>query len=455
MICFAANVITLTYGVVPGWLSPTLPLLRSNTTALGGHPVTQEEESWLASLPFLGAFLFSAAYSYVNQNLGRKAAGYLSAVPAIIAYLLIIFGDSIVYLLIARFILGLCIAGVNIFTATYVSEISEDSIRGALGNFRGIAAGAGTLTVYAVGSYFSVQSTAIVCLSTPVLFLFGYFWLPESPVFSLGKGRRTEAFHAYSWLRGDTGLAEVEMRKLEVVVNVNTSETQKVSVLDLMSVRGTRRALLIALVLSVVQQFSGMNVVYGYCESIFEMSRSILSPHISSIIFGFVNLSGSLFSCFVSDLAGRRPILIWTQIFQGICLVGLGTYLFTDSLGIDVSVVSVIPIICVSLYSFCVIAGPADLLFVVMAEIFRPEARGLAMGITSSTIWILAFLSTKFYNVLVGLLGVHGCFWLFSGVSFAGAVFTFFQLPETKNRSLESILLELNGNPPLEMGRDT
>ncbi|PNF40500.1 hypothetical protein B7P43_G08174 [Cryptotermes secundus] len=378
--CFSANFITLTYGVVPGWLSPTLPLLRSNATALGGHPVTQEQECWLASLPFLGAFLFSAAYSYVNQNLGRKAAGYLSALPAITAYMLIIFGDSIIYLLIARFIFGLCIAGVNIFTATYVSEISEDSIRGALGNFRGIAAGVGTITIHAVGSYFSVQNTGMVCLSNPVLFLFGYFWPPESPVFSLGKGRRAKALQAYSWLRGDTALAEAEMKKLEAVVNVNTTETQKVSVLDLMSVRGTRKALMIALVLSVVQQFSGMNVVYGHCKSIFEMSQSNLSPHISYIISGFVNLSGSLFSCFVSDLAGRRPILC-TQIFQGVCLVGLGTYLFTDSVGIDVSAVSVTPILCVSLYSFCVIAGPANLLFVMMAEIFRPEARGLAMGL--------------------------------------------------------------------------
>jgi SP family facilitated glucose transporter-like MFS transporter 8 len=453
--CVSANVITLVYGVVPGWLSPTLPLLRSNKTALGGQPVTQEQESWLASLPFLSAFLFSPAYSYINQNLGRKAAGYLSAVPAIVAYLLIIFGDSIIYLLIARFVLGLCIAGVNVFTTTYVSEISEDSIRGALGNFRGVAAGAGTITVYVVGSYLSVQNTGIVCLFIPVLFLFGYFWLPESPVFSLGKGRRAEAFHTYLWLRGDPSLAEEEMKKLEAVVNVNAPETQKVSVLDLMSVRGTRKALLIALVLSTVQQFSGMNVVYGYCESIFEMSKSNLTPRISSIIFGFVNLSGSLFSCFSSDLWGRRPILICTQILQGVCLVGLGIYLFTGSLGIDVSVVGVIPIICVSLYSFCVIAGPADLLFVVMAETFRPEARGFAMGVTSSTIWILAFFSTKFYNVLIGLLGVHGCCWLFAGVSFAGAVFTFFQLPETKNRSLESILRELNNDPPLETAHDT
>jgi SP family facilitated glucose transporter-like MFS transporter 8 len=432
-----------------------LPILRSKATALGGHPVTQEEESWLASLPFLSAFLFSPAYSYINQNVGRKSAGYLSALPAIIAYLLIIFGDSIIHLLIARFILGLCIAGVNIFTTTYVSEISEDSIRGAIGNFRGVAAGLGTIVVYAIGSYLSVQDTGIVCLSIPVLFLLGYFWLPESPVFSLSRGRRSEALDTYLWLRADVALAETELKKLEAVVDVNSAESGQVGLLELLSVRGTRRALQIALVISVVQQFSGMNVVYGYCQSIFEMSKSNLSPQMSSIIFGVVNLSGSLFSCFSSDLAGRRPILIWTQLVQGMCLAGLGVYLFLDNSGTDVSAVSVLPVICVSLYSFCVIAGPSDLLFVIIAEIFRPEARGLALGLTSSTIWILAFLSTKFYNDLVALLRVYGCFWLFAGFSLAGAAFTFFQLPETKNRSIESILLELNGEPSVEAASGT
>lgn len=431
-------------------MSPTLPLLRSTETTLG-DVVTQEQESWLASLPFLAAFLFSPAYSYINQRLGRKAAGYLSAAPAIVGYLLVVFGDSTTHLLISRFVLGLCIAGVNVFVTMYVSEISEDSVRGALGNFRGVAAGIGTICVYAVGSHLSIQHTAVVCVSFPILFLFAYAWCPESPMFLLGKGRRQEAFDAYVRLRGDPSLAEEAMRKLEAVVHTNETHDHNGSVLGLLSVRGTRRALLIALTLSVAQQFSGMNVMYGYCASIFEISRTNISPQTSSIIFGFVNLSGSLFSCFSSDLAGRRPILICTQIVQGVCLLGLGTYLYLDRFGFDVSALGVIPIVCVSLYSFCVIAGPADLLFVVMAETFRPEARGLATSVTNCTLWMLAFLSTKFFNVLVDLLEVYGCFWLFAAVSYAGALLTFFQLPETKNRSLESILRELNGDPPAEV----
>jgi hypothetical protein len=126
---------------------------------------------------------------------------------------------------VLRFILGLCIASVNVFVTMYVSEIFEDSIRGALGNFRGIAADTGTISVYAVGSYLSIQHAGFVCVSVPILFLFAFVWLPESPMFLLGKGKRREAFEAYLCLRGDSSLAEEEMKKLEAVVRADTTDT--------------------------------------------------------------------------------------------------------------------------------------------------------------------------------------------------------------------------------------
>jgi len=45
---------------------------------------------------------------------------------------------------------------------------------------------------------------------------------------------------------------------------------------------------------------------------------------------------------------------------------------------------------------------------------------------------------------MVDTMGPHGCFFLFTAVSFEGAIFVYYQLPETKNRPLESILRELN-----------
>ena len=425
--------------MILSWCSPSIPILRSKETA-----VTPEDESWLGSLIFLGAVITSPIFSYINQNMGRKAAGYISAVPLIIGWILIIFADSILIICIARFIQGLSISGVNIFITMYVGEISDDGIRGALGNIRGIGTDFGIMLMYIIAPYFSILVTSIISIALPVFFLFAFFWLPESPMFLLWKGKSEEAKKAYLWLRGgDQKAAEEEMSKLKAVVS--QSENQNTSFKELFSVRGTRKALLIVFILAIAQQFSGMNVVFGYCESILEMSGSTLAPDLAAIIFGVINLSGSFFSCFCADLAGRRLILIVTQVMQGVCLGALGAYLYARELGVDVSFMGVLPVISLSFYSFCLVAGPANMFFVVLSEIFRPEARGIANNISSTVLWILSFLSTKFFSEMVDTMGPHGCFFLFTAVSFAGAIFVYFQLPETKNRPLESILRELNG----------
>ncbi|PSN46526.1 hypothetical protein C0J52_14835 [Blattella germanica] len=440
----SANIITISYGEIQGWTSPSIPLLRGNNTITGEEPLTEEQESWIGSLLFLGALVSSPVYSYINQNWGRKACGYLSSVPLIIGWILIIFANSAFMICVARFFQGMSLSAINIFLTMYMGEIADDGIRGALGNFRGLVADAGIIIIYLIGPLLSIRLMSIVSIFVPVLFLFTYFWLPESPMFLLGKGKSDEAKNAYLWFRGGNAkAAEEEMSKLNSVMA--NSANNNTNMKDLLSVPGTRKALSIVLVLATSQQFSGMNVVFSYCAMIFEMTGSNLSPELSAIIFSIVNFSGSLYACFCSDLAGRRLILIVTQILQGICLGSLGIYLYARHIGIDVTSIGILPVICVSLYCFCVVAGPANLFYVVSSEIFRPEARGVAMNISSTYLWILAFLSTKYYSLMVDVLGPHGCFAIYAGVSFAGAIFIFFQLQETKNRSLESILRELNG----------
>ncbi|XP_069691025.1 facilitated trehalose transporter Tret1-like [Periplaneta americana] len=436
-----ANVIALAYGLVIGWASPSLIILRN-----GEEAITEEEESWLGSLPFLGAFLSSVLYSYINQHLGRKAAGYLTAVPFIIGLGITAYDSSKLFLYIARFIAGFGISGVNVFVTMYVGEISEDNFRGCLGNIRGTVADVGITLMYIVGPYLSIRCMAIISVSLPLLFLFAYFWLPESPMFLLGKGRRSEALDAYLWLRGgDIQRAEEEMEKLSAVVVTTKDSSDEVTVINLLSVLGTRRALEIALILAFVQTFSGLQFMLSYCTTVFQKVGGSVSPETSAIIFGFINTFGSLISCFLADTVGRRPILIVTQILEAVCLLGLAAYLYVMHAGTDVSSWGVLPIISLSLFCFCVIVGPGNFMYVLMSETFRPEARGLAMSIASSVLWLLSFISSKFYPNLASILGFYGNFIFFGAVALFGAVYTYRRIPETKNRSLEDILRELNG----------
>ena len=443
---FSANISSVVLGMIQGWPSPSLPLLRDKATSVTEEVISAEDESWIGSLAFLGALIASPVFSFINQKFGRKAAGYATAIPMIIGWLMIIFANNIILLYAARIILGSSMSGASIFVTMYVGEISEDGIRGALGTIRGISADLGIIFIYTAAPNFSIQTMGIIAISIPILFLFLYFWLPESPMYLLWKGKSEEAKKAYLWLRGgDQQAADEEMSKLKTVIA--KSEDNNTTFRELVSVRGTRKALYIIFVMAIVQQFSGMLVVFSYYETILQMTGSTIPPNLAAITFGIVNLIGSLFSYLCSDSAGRRMTLTVAQILQGVSLGALGSYLYARELGADVSIVGVLPVICLSLYCFCVIAGLANLFYVVLSEIFRPEARGLASNIASATVWFLGFLATKFYSLMEDKMGPHGCFFMFTAVSLAGAAFVYLQLPETKNRSLESILRELNGDP--------
>ncbi|PSN46525.1 Facilitated trehalose transporter Tret1 [Blattella germanica] len=444
-----ANLMTISYGFVAGWSSPSLQLLKNEETAIG-EPITEEQETWLGSLIHLSAFLSSPVYSYINQNWGRKIAGYLSAAPLIIGWFLIIIADSVLYLYIARFLMGLSMCGINVFVVMYIGEISEDGIRGTLGTLRGVGADTGILLIYGLAPYLPIQTMAIISIALPLLFIILYYFIPESPMFLLSKGKRTEAKNAFLWLRGgDVNSAEEEVKKMDVVVEVIS---RKVSLKELLSVRGTRNALLIAVVFAVVIQFSGMYVICSYAARLFELSGSTMPSDIASIVIAAITIVGSLLALVGTDIAGRRIILISSQIVEGLSLGGLGIYLFAKHHGIDVTDVGILPVIFLSLYCLCVAAGVATLAYVVVAEIFRPEARGLAMSVMSTVVWGLAFVTTKFHHDLETVIGLHGCFLVYCVITLAGALFTYIRVPETKNRSLDSILRELNGDPPLGGG---
>jgi SP family facilitated glucose transporter-like MFS transporter 8 len=122
-----------------------------------------DQESWLGSLSFLGALLSSLVYSFINHILGCKAAGYLSAAPLIVGWLLVIFANSVTCLFIAKIVMELGMSGINIFLTMYVGQIAEDNIRGTVGNIRGLAADGGRPILFGqqYGSYMHLHALAV------------------------------------------------------------------------------------------------------------------------------------------------------------------------------------------------------------------------------------------------------------------------------------------------------
>ena len=93
------------------------------------------------------------------------------------------------------------------------------------------------------------------------------------------------------WFRGPEYEVEDELTKMQDTIQ--EAEHNKGSLGDLISSRGTVKALTIELGLMTFQQLSGINTVIFYSGKIFESSSSSLSATTASIIIGVAQVRTS------------------------------------------------------------------------------------------------------------------------------------------------------------------
>lgn len=103
----------MSYGCVVGWLSPSLPILLSTDTPLVTGPITSEQLSWISSMSSAGGLFGTFVFGVLSALMGAKRSIALLAYPVIAYWLLVHFGDTFYHLVVARFITGLTVGGIQ------------------------------------------------------------------------------------------------------------------------------------------------------------------------------------------------------------------------------------------------------------------------------------------------------------------------------------------------------
>ena len=193
------------------------------------------------------------------------------------------------------------------------------------------------------------------------------------------------------------------------------------------------KLLLIGIVLAVLQQWSGINVIFNYAEEIYRGAGYGVSDILFNIVItGAINLVFTLAAMGFVDRIGRRTLML--AGCAGICLshllIGLCYYLGLKGLPLLVLTLATIA---------CYAMTLAPITWVLISEIFPNRVRGTAVSIAVSALWIACFLLTFTFPVLNRALGPAGTFWLYAAICAAGFVFILFRVPETKGKTLEQI----------------
>ncbi len=239
----------------------------------------------------------------------------------------------------------------------------------------------------------------------------------------------------------------------------------------------------IIVMLSVIQQFSGMSVLRAYVVKIFDEvfnpgkknSVSVLShsndtlggnatavncasvdgsgsgstsaeAYVSAVVIGIVRLLASLLLSKLFKLYRRRSLYFTSMLLTVTALSGFATCNLLLDFGVagSLSPVAEDALRWSSLVSACMLVfavqmGVQCLPSLLSGELFPTDARAALKGFTRCFATLLLMVCLKSYPLLEASLNLYGTFYLFAGIIVAAFPLVYLLLPETKDLSLETI----------------
>ena len=144
--------------------------------------------------------------------------------------------------------------------------------------------------------------------SVPGLILFfGSMILTETPASLVERGKDTEGKAALKRIRG---VDDVDSEYEDVKRACEIAKQVKQPFKKLMK-RSSRPPLIIAIVMQVFQQFTGINAIMFYAPVLFQtMGFKNDASLLSAVITGIVNVASTFVSIYAVDKVGRRKLLL-------------------------------------------------------------------------------------------------------------------------------------------------
>ncbi|RVE52106.1 hypothetical protein evm_003179 [Chilo suppressalis] len=446
----------LIMGMFYVWPSYTVPLFKSENTTLLSEPMTSAQISLLGSLPSLGAMLGTALVGPLIETFGRKLGGLAMTLPAVLAWAIIAISKSSTPILAARFIGGISGGANLVFSPMFISEVAEDSIRGALASAPILLYGIGALVSYLLGWFLSYNTIVWINLASAVFACGLLMVIAESPVYLLKKNREEDARLSLAVYRGAASkslIVQEELSRLKqqlspvyemVSITDKPEETEKEKVdaenlnlgplpkksgfKTLFTSPTSRRAFLVVITAMTMQVFMGIVPVQVYAKEVFKEADPSKAD-LYSVFFAIVLVGGSFVTGAIADKAGRRVLIITSSVMVAVCMASLGILLQTR-IGPSWLIVAMI-----LLYCFCFMSGAGSIPYVLLAEVFTSEVQAFASCFIVEWVWFLNFLVLAMFTWLNQIIGIHGTFYLFAASGVINAILSFFVVPETKGLS--------------------
>ncbi|MDE3742571.1 D-xylose transporter XylE [Maribacter polysaccharolyticus] len=406
----------------------------------------------VVSSALIGCILGGIFGGVVSKRLGRRNGLILAA----ILFLLSALGSAMPELLIRPigdgdhtfiyiFILYRILGGVGVGLASmlsplYIAEIAPAKSRGKLVSMNQFAIIFGMLVVYFVNYYISLQgddtwlnsvgwrwmfASEVIPAS---LFLIMLFFVPDTPRSLVLKSKPEKALEVLIRVNNKENAEQI----LHEIQNTVTSQSGKLFSFGI-------GVVIIGVLLSVFQQFVGINVVLYYAPEIFKsMGSGTDVALMQTIIVGAVNLIFTVLAISTVDKFGRKPLMIIGAMGMALSMFALGTTFYVESVGIG----ALVFMLCY-VASFAMSWGPVT--WVLLSEIFPNKIRGKAMAFAVAAQWISNYLVSWTFpmmdknSYLLEKFNHGFSYWVYGVMGLLAVIMVWKYVPETKGKTLEEM----------------
>ena len=410
------------------------------------------------SCALLGAGVGAWTAGICADRIGRVRTMIIAAVLLAVSALCAGLAFGVWDLIAWRFLGGVGIGFASVIAPAYIAEISPARHRGRLATMQQMALVIGIFLALLASALFArlaggaakelwlgLDAWRWMYLSAAIpAIVYGVLAarLPESPRYLVNKGRIDEAGQV---LRDVLGLADADAatRKIRTIQQtVNTERKQRFS--DLLGGRFFFLPLVwVGILLSVFQQFVGINVIFYYSTTLwqsvgFEESDSFMISTITAV----TNIVATVIAISLIDKVGRRALLLFGA---GAMTVSLSLMAVAFAQSTEVNGVMTLPsnwgivaLIAANVFVIGFGASWGPVVWVLLGEMFPNRIRALALGLGAAAQWIANFVvSTSFPSLAA--LGLQYAYGLYGAFALLALIFVWKMVPETKGRQLESM----------------
>ncbi|EAQ83441.1 hypothetical protein CHGG_09845 [Chaetomium globosum CBS 148.51] len=444
---------------------------------MGDYIENQTKKGWLTAILELGAWLGTLLSGFIAEVLSRKYGVLVACSVFIIGVIVqataVTVGPNAI--LAGRFVTGMGVGSLAMIIPIYNSEVAPPEVRGALVATQQLAICFGIMVSFwidygtnHIGGTGDGQTDAAWLLPTclqlapALLLLVGMIFMPFSPRWLIHHGREEEARKVLADLRGldaDHELLEIEFLEIKAqslfekrsIAEMfpelreqtawNTFKLQFVSIRKLFQTKAMFKRVIVASVTMFFQQWTGINAVLYYAPFIFEQLGLDLNTTslLATGVVGIVMFVATIPSVLWIDRVGRKPVLTIGAIGMATChiiiaiLVAKNIDNWAHQQAAGWAAVCMVWLFVIHFgYSW----GPCA--WIIVAEIWPLSTRPYGVALGASSNWMNNFIVGQVTpDMLKGI--PYGTYIIFGLLTYLGAAFIWFIVPETKRLTLEEM----------------